>query len=184
MTAEIVLAAPASPAVSVVDRAGALLAEQSRYSDHTWYTLSGQAVSGEDAAQHLEAVRELLAARGWRRDWDSDSDGPADPGPIDESAPTRDLIRYLVKLAIRVLRHEYFEQPRGLVLSRAVHEVDADVSGVAGRCLDLVLRAETGAPAASYAAWSRRPGRTIEQVTELLTQAAEFARRYGPEVAA
>ncbi|MGW3954065.1 DUF6197 family protein [Streptomyces sp. NPDC004752] len=43
----------------------------------------------------------------------------------------------------------------------------------------LLVRAATGAPYAYYETWDAHPDRTADQVLQILTVAAEFARRYG-----
>ncbi|MCL3998178.1 DUF6197 family protein [Streptomyces lavenduligriseus] len=44
----------------------------------------------------------------------------------------------------------------------------------------LLVRAATGAPYAYYESWDAHPGRTVDQVLNVLVAAAAFARRYGP----
>ncbi|CAL9327253.1 DUF6197 family protein [Streptomyces sp. SudanB182_2057] len=44
----------------------------------------------------------------------------------------------------------------------------------------LLVRAATGAPYAYYESWDAHPGRTVDQVLNVLAAAAAFARRYGP----
>lgn len=169
-------------AVSVVDQAAKLLAD-SWQPERTWFAPSGLAVTGEEAAVHLEKTLALLESKGWRRDWGVD-EGPEDPGEVDESASVPAMLRHLVRMLTSVIRYEYFSGPEGLLLWQALERVDSDVERVAGSCMDLVLRARTGAPSASYYSWSKREGRTFGEVCDLLVTAAEFARRYGPTEAA
>lgn len=168
------------PAVSVVERAGELLAAEWR-PEHVWFAPSGLPVTGEETARHLEATLALLEKKGWRRDWGVE-DGPQDPGPVNEDASTRDLFRYLIKLGIRALRYEYFDQPAGLTLSQAANQAGPDTGMVSGRCMSLILRASTGASTAVADRWVAREDRTFDEVRELLRTAAAFARQYGPEM--
>ena len=137
MSAEIVTIVP-----SVIDSAGALMQKEYRPA-FMWSASSGLPVSGEEAARNLEAVRDLLDRKGWRRTWDTDG-GPEDPGEISDSASVPEMIRYLVRMLTAVIRYEYFSEPSGLELWQAMSRVDGDASSVSGRCMDLVLRARTG----------------------------------------
>lgn len=167
-------------AMSVIDRAGKILATEYQ-TDHVWFDGSGVPVTGEETARHLEATLALLEEQGWRRDWGID-DGPEDPGEIDESASVPAMLRHLIRMLTSVIRYEYFSGPEGLLLSQAADRVGSDVSRVSEACMELVLRARTGAPSASYRSWAGRADRTFDEVRDLLVEAAGFARRFGPEV--
>jgi hypothetical protein len=183
------LPAPVSgPMVSldVVSRAAEVWRDSYRYQpEELWFASSGLLVTGEEVVRHLNAAMVLLDRRGWRRDYGMDDDGPEDPGDVDESASMTDMVRYLVRLVTRIVRYEYFSESRALTFGLAMWQVDRDVEWVAARCLNLVLRARTGAPSANYSQWSGRAGRTLDEIRVLVAQASEFARAYGPkEVAA
>ncbi|MEU2724048.1 hypothetical protein [Streptomyces smyrnaeus] len=57
---------------------------------------------------------------------------------------------------------------------------DRDVRMVARQVLELLICARTGAAAAEPILWDLVPGRTVEQVLELLAEGEAYARRYGP----
>jgi len=182
VSAEIVAVTRAVPAApSVIDRAAELLLSGWQ-PERMWFAPSGLPVSGEEAARHLEAVLDLLERKGWQRELDTD-EGLDDPGDLDESAPVPHMLRHLIRMLTSVIRYEYFSAPAGLVLWQAMGRVGPDVKSVSGRCLDLVLRAHTGAPSANHGLWSGREGRTFDEVRDLLVTGAAFAREYGPGAA-
>jgi hypothetical protein len=76
----------------------------------------------------------------------------------------------------------------GLVtLVEALHEArrgprgGMDAWAVGVRCLELLLRARTGAAVVSVEAWEQRRGRVLGDVLELLATAARFAQGHGPQ---
>ncbi|MFH8410732.1 hypothetical protein ACH4FX_39065 [Streptomyces sp. NPDC018019] len=54
---------------------------------------------------------------------------------------------------------------------------------VVGAIIELLLRAEAGAPYADAWAWYLQPGLTADEAREMYHDVAAFARRYGPEAA-
>lgn len=147
---------------------------ESRLRPEIWRGSSGEMVPGVDVARHLEATRDLLEARGWTRVMRRDEDGP------DETSTVKALLLWLVGQAVGGLGPLTLWE--GLV---EVPEVDGDDDSrrVAVALLRAVLEARTGAKYASEDAWAGRRGRTWDEVRDLLDEAAEAARRHGPEAA-
>jgi hypothetical protein len=179
----------------LLEAAGDLLAKEAQFSTSEtrfWFGLSGLLFTGEEIAQALDAARERLEFDGWRRDraltsyeWvGEETKAPEEPA---ESASTGSLLRYLVRLvswAVKDSGREMVEMTEpGLTLEQAFDAMDHDSRRKAFDCMELVLRARSGAGFASAGAWAERHGRTWGEVRNLLLVTAEFARRYGPAVA-
>lgn len=146
--------------------------------DTFWTGPSGETVTGEAAARHLDATRELLERDGWVRSYDHSDQDVEMPA---EDASVKDMIRQL----FRVIRDAVASDKRR-TLGVAVFHVtssdgDDDTQQAAIRILDVILRARTGADFASHGAWASKLGRTWEEVADLLTEAATFARAHGPD---
>ncbi|MCQ8831802.1 DUF6197 family protein [Streptomyces malaysiensis] len=186
---------PALERAEVLEAAGELLAEEARFSTSPtrfWFGLSGTLFTGEEVAQVLDAARERLETEGWRRDraqtsyeWvGEEKEAPEEP---DESASTGSLLRYLVRLvswAVKDSGQELVAKTEpGLTLGQALGDMDRDSRRKALDCMELVLCAQSGTSYACADAWAERHGRTFDEVRGLLMVTAEFARRYGPEVA-
>lgn len=163
----------------------------------TWRGASGEFVTGADAAHHLEAALALLERDGWSRTLafttDADNEDKPESAPVnhlkgaDESWPVKKLLLALARTVSDHLDWEWTPaKPTPRTLSGAMHEVrrtedgDHDSWYVATSCVEAVLRLRTGAPTANLSAWSEKHGRTYADVRELLTEAAAFARKYGP----
>ncbi|PJE97156.1 hypothetical protein CUT44_14345 [Streptomyces carminius] len=156
-----------------------------------WRGRSGEVVPGADAAHHLEAVRSLLDKRGWSRtvgsgsDEEETEDGTHPLAGADESWTVKRLLLGLIRAVVE----EMSWTPAPPTLNGALDAVsrtadgDADTETVAGRCIEAVLRLRTGARYPSLIAWSGKRGRTYEEICEVLTEAAAFARTHGPAVA-
>jgi len=135
-----------------------------------WRGLSGEIVTGADAAHHLESVLALLDKRGWTRT-------SAEP-ELDESAGLRDVIKSLVRFLYGPVRGPLTVDEAMLLVP--AEDGDDDSRLAAKRCMESVLRMRTGATHADPGSWSERRGRTFEEVRGLLAEAAAFAREYGP----
>jgi hypothetical protein len=115
----------------------------------TWFSSSGEPVSGVEVANHMEAAARILSEDGWSPGW----------------------------------------RPPGLQLDQALAAAalggagTSDTRSVAAVLMEAVICSATGALGAHYLLWEDVAGRTGEQVVQLLTDAAAFAREYGPEVA-
>ncbi|MGY0062813.1 DUF6197 family protein [Streptomyces sp. LZ34] len=179
----------------LLEAAGDLLAKEAQFSASEarfWFGLSGLLFTGEEVAQVLDAARDRLESEGWRRDrartsyeWvGEEAEAPEEPA---ESASTGSLLRYLVRLvswAVKDSGRELVEKTEpGLTLEQAFDAMDHDSRRKAFDCMELVLRAQSGASFASAGTWGERHGRTWGEVRSLLVVTAEFARRYGPEAA-
>jgi hypothetical protein len=142
-----------------------------------WVGHSGELALGEDVAAHLEAALALLEKRGWSRTWDDpDPELPA----ADESMSVKAIL-----LALATFVRDLTVDRGPLTLSVAVSRVqgtvgDADTSTVADRVMDALLRAHTGAAFAAHSAWASKRARTWDDVRDLMTAAARFARAHGP----
>lgn len=157
-----------------------------------WTGPSGETITGEQTARHLEAAAALLDERGWSRTYalslESGTPEPKFPDFTDvESLTIKAIILRLLKFARDLYVHETsWTVSRSLTLSDALGEADDGVHGdgdtrrVAEDVLDVLLRASTGAESACCRRWSSKVGRTQEDVLELLAVGAMFARRYGP----
>jgi hypothetical protein len=142
-----------------------------------WTGYSGEPVTGEDVASHLDATLTLLEKRGWSRTY-------SDPDPelpeVDETASVKTLLIGLVRAA-----RDMCVDRGPLTLSDAMGRTqdtdgDQDTSAVADHVMDALLRARTGASFVSHGAWVSKRRRIWGEVRELLTAAAAFARTHGP----
>jgi hypothetical protein len=160
--------------ISTHDTAAKYAAEQTTF----WTGRSGEQVTGEQAARHIDATLALLERDGWVRNYRTDDPDIEIP---DETASVKTMIRQL----FRVLR-DVVGADRRCTLSVAVYNVasgdngDDDTWVVAERVLDVIMRARTGSTTACSSTWASKLGRTWEEVSELLVEAAKFARTYGP----
>lgn len=158
-----------------LDVAAKLAAE----SDTFWTGHSGEQATGEDTARHLDAVRELLERDGWvRHHGNDDPDVEFDDS---DSASVKNMLRQI----IRAIREFVGVDKRRTLWVALMHvaasdDGDDDTQLMAERSLDVILRARTGARFASHSAWASKLGRTWEEVSDLLADAARFARTHGP----
>ncbi|MGW7617390.1 DUF6197 family protein [Streptomyces antimycoticus] len=161
-------------AISTLDAAAEYAAEQQAF----WTGRSGEQVTGEETARHLDATLALLERDGWVRNYGNDDQDVEMPA---EDASVKTMLRQL----FHVIRDAIGTDKRH-TLSVAVYQVagsdngDDDTWVAAERVLDVIMRARTGARTASYSAWASKIGRTWEEVADLLAEAAKFARTYGP----
>lgn len=150
----------------------------------TWQGYSGETVTGDEVATFLDATRALLERK---KQWT----GGRTSGADDEGTPFDDITedtntRGMVRRFLAWLREEILDDQRIDSVWWAMATVvdspagDGDTRVVADRCLDLIIRARTGACSASVRAWEGRRGRTFADVVELLETAALFARLHGP----
>ncbi|MGC2997436.1 DUF6197 family protein [Streptomyces sp. G35A] len=139
-----------------------------------WVGYSGETITGAETADFLHDLQEVLEKRGWIRSFRDDD--PQVPEP-DESLSVKAMILTLWRYAREVL-----EQNRGpLTLGYARFEVnDQDVIWVVDRVLNALVAARTGTSSAQASAWASRRSRTWDDVRDLLTAAAAFARTHGP----
>lgn len=121
---------------------------------HLWVGPSGERVTGAEVGSHLGAAFMLLERDGWISV--RRSSGPVELGHTLSGALWR---------------------------VRTDGPGDADSWAASRRCLDLVLAARSESGSADFEAWSEKRGRSFAEVRNLLLVTAEFARRYGPEVA-
>lgn len=161
-----------------------------------WIGMSGETVTGEQVARHLEATAELLYKRGWSRTYalsiESGTPEPEFPSFDDvETLTIKAILLRLLKFARDLYVHENsWTATRSLTLSCALHEANDGVHGdsdtwyVAGHLLAALLKASNGGDLAQFAAWSSKIGRTQEEVLLLIDTGAAFARQYGPQARA
>lgn len=145
-----------------------------------WRGPSGEFVTGESTARHVEATAALLEREGWIRAYNSADAATTEAAPGDSST-LREMVRWLV----RVVRSEYETTPArtlGLALSAVSSSAsgDADTLSAAEAVISAVIRARTGARHVAISAWAGRLDRTWPQVRGLLADAADAARAYGP----
>lgn len=168
----------------------AKLAEKDR---RFWTGYSGETVTGEAVARHLEAAAALLTERGWSRTYDltieSSIPRPEFPAFDDvETLTLKAIILRLIKFARDLYVHETsYKVTRRLTLSDSLIEADngihgdADTRRAADHVLAALLKANSGADYVSLSSWVSKIGRTQEEVLLLIDTGAAFARRYGPE---
>lgn len=146
-----------------------------------WQGPSGELATGEQVARHLDATLSILSERGWVRvDGDQDPELPV----VDESTSSKGLLLGLLRWVRDMARDS---GPLTLLIAkgRAQDAVgDQDTRLVAGRVMDTLLRARTGALYVSHDAWAEKQGRTFDEVRDLLETAAAFARTHGPAATA
>ncbi|MBB1252918.1 hypothetical protein H3146_05990 [Streptomyces sp. OF3] len=146
-----------------------------------WRGRSGETVTGEDAAHHLEATLALLDKHGWTRATVTGEDAVDHLAGADETWKVKRLLLGLVRTVSDLIKDEDGPLTLGLALRRvAVDGGDDDTETVADRCITTILRLRTGARHPSLTAWAGRRGRTQSEIRDLLTEAAAFARKYGP----
>jgi hypothetical protein len=148
-----------------------------------WIGQSGEQVSGEAVARHLEAATVLLDKDGWVRTYDySKTWGTSATLAADESMTVKDMVRALLAF----VREESGDTEPHRTLLTALRHVgegahgDSDTAAIASDVLDLVVRAHTGCDTARATVWSERLHRTHADITALLMAGARFARAYGP----
>jgi len=167
------------PTSQTTDEALPAVAELAEYPNF-WTGPSGEQVTGEQVARHLEATAALLDKHGWVRGYD-DTQDPELPTVDDDTATVKDMLRQLIRLV-----RELLSEDSRLTLNSALYRAnngrdgDGDTERAADRVLDSILRARTGARSASSYTWAGKVGRTYEEVAELIVTGAAFARRYGP----
>jgi hypothetical protein len=146
-----------------------------------WNGPSGEPATGEQIARHVDAVLAILSERGWAR-----VHGDPDPEPpgVDESMSSKGLLLGFLRWVLDMARDS-----GPLTLAIAMLRVqdavgDQDTYSAAGRVMDALLRARTGALYVSHTAWAGKQGRTFDEVRDLLETAAVFARTHGPAATA
>ncbi|UNZ20604.1 hypothetical protein [Streptomyces sp. 891-h] len=100
-------------------------------------------------------------------------------GSSGELVPARRLADGLAQASATFRRDGWMPGEFGLW---EVLDGDRDVRMVARQVLELLICARTGASAADPILWDLVPGRTIEQVLNLLAEGEAYARHYGPAV--
>lgn len=151
-----------------------------------WTGCSGERMTGEEVARHLESALAILDRGGWDRTFqytdEIDAAKGLDKVLDDDSLSVKGIVKGLLRL-VRDLLHEGPDRTLSGAMWRAreANLGDRDTGWVAGRCMDAVLSARSGSKRANYRPWSERVGRTQAEVMDLLTTAAAFARRYGPQ---
>lgn len=138
-----------------------------------WTGYSGETITGQEAADFLDATRQVLENTGWTRSYvDDDPEMP----DLDESMSVKAMLITLWRYA-----RQAFGRPGALTLFSAMLRVDNDdARTIARRVLDALVTAHTGTPTAQSSAWAERTTRTWEEVQGLLTAGADFARIHGP----
>lgn len=186
------LAPRPATATALLETAAKLAEQDGRF----WIGMSGETVTGEQAARHIETAAALLNERGWSRthelNIESSIPRPEFPDFDDiEKLTIKTIILRLLKFARELYVHENsWTATRSLTLSCALHEAndgihgDSDTWYVAGNLLAALLKASNGGDYAQFASWSSKIGRTQEEVLLLLDTGAAFARQYGPEARA
>lgn len=171
-----------------VATAAGLLAETHRYRpDEAWRGPSGLPVTGAEIATFLGTVVELLdREKSWTGGRDATDDTDNESNPLDGVDDTK--LMDMVRAVFRWLREE-LRNPGPTPVDTAwlaMHRIadskagDNDTRSVAERCVDMILRARTGASTTSLQAWEQRAGRSLDDVRDLLETAAVFAHEYGP----
>lgn len=142
-----------------------------------WTGYSGEQATGVQTARHLDATLALLTTRGWSRNSnDSDPEVPR----VNESMSTKTMLQSLFRW-LRDMDADSGPLTLLTALLRAQRtDGDSDTHVVAGRVMNMLLRARTGASTASYLSWEDKQGRTFAEVRDLLETAAAFARTHGP----
>ena len=143
-----------------------------------WTGRSGEPAPGELVARHLEAVLALLEKRGWTPVRRSDETTAGLPDPDDDALSVKAMVRGLLR-AVR----DNFTDSGPVTFAGAWYRVDGgdnDARTVADRLLDEMVRARTGHRSAFADAWISKNGRTFDEVRDLLSTAAAFAREHGP----
>jgi hypothetical protein len=171
---------PAATTVTVWQNALNTAAEKLDDAETLWVGRSGEQVTGEAAARHLEATAALLEKDGWVRHY-TDDESDIDL-PDDESMSVKDMVRQLYRVVRELVgpgdpRRTLFTALRDAAESA---ESDSDTIAVASQCLDRIVRARTGTDWAYCSSWAERTGRTWTEVAEVLATGAAFARTYGP----
>lgn len=161
-----------------IDQAAKIVAD-SYDPDATWRGLSGEGVSGEDAARHLEAALAMVQRHGWDT---TRSGGDAEPDldGVDESSPVAMLRAVLRWLRQQTQPGRVTEVWHALLAVAETPDGDGDTYSVSDRCVDLVLRARLGVRHVDLQPWECRRGRTWDEVVDLVETAAAFAREHGP----
>lgn len=175
-------------------------------SERTWRGTSGVLYSGEVLARHLEAARDLLAAKGWAPVREEGrcqlvkvgEDGARTPvdghgimgrhldglEAIDDTTSIRSMLVMAIKAVVSWARLEYGTEIDIVygrhTLFQALNPGSGDLGWVAGRVVDAVLAARLGATSANCHLWSESPGVTAGDVLDLLTVSAAVARANGP----
>lgn len=160
-----------------VTAAAQIAAAEARF----WQGPSGELATGEQVGRHLDATLAILSERGWARvHGDPDPELPA----VDESMSTKALLQGLFRW-VRDMARDSGPLTLLITMMRAQDAVgDQDTYAAAGRVMDTLLRARTGALYVSHTAWAGKQGRTFDEVRALLETAAAFARTNGPAMTA
>lgn len=149
--------------------------EETQRSTNFWVGPSGETISGAETADYLDTLRELLEKRGWVRS--EQHDDPQAP-ELDESQSVKTMLLTLWRYARDLLGPD--SGPHTLFGGRVAVDDGADADSVAFRVLDALVAGLTGVRTAQATAWAGRKGRTWDEVRDLLTAAADFARTHGP----
>jgi len=143
-----------------------------------WQGQSGEQVTGEQVAHHLEATIAFLERVGWERVYSTGAENEL--GDVDDSMTVKDMLRTLIGW----IRTEDAPSPRNLPMALShianTDDGDSDTYSVGNRLCDVVVRARTNSPYANATAWASKLGRTWPEVRGLLVEAAGVARTYGP----
>lgn len=137
-----------------------------------WVGPSGEGVTGESVARHVEAASELLATDGWARSYNAAALTQAPEAP-----PADATLHTMVRWVIDVIRDESCAQPAPRTVDTAMHAVadtgagDPDTASVGRRLMGIVLTARSGNHA-DVTAWVGRLGRTLPEVQQLLADTA------------
>ena len=116
-----------------------------------WTGMSGEPVSGDAVAHHLDAALAILDKRGWTRTW---RDEPANlPDADDESLSVKDMLRQLLRTVRDSLVDSGPVTAESAVYRAQRDAGDVDTWHVASRVLDEMVRARTGYPTAMFQPW-------------------------------
>lgn len=143
-----------------------------------WTGWSGEQAPGELVAEHLETTLALLEKRGWVPVRRSDGTAAGLPDPDDDTLSLKAMVRGLLR-AVR----DSLTDAGPVTFADAWFRVDGsdnDARTVADRLLDEMVRAHTGHRSAFADSWISKNGRTFDEVRDLLSTAAAFARAHGP----
>ncbi|KAF0646311.1 MULTISPECIES: hypothetical protein [Streptomyces] len=146
----------------------------------TWTGHSGEQVTGEQTASHLDTVAALLTQHGWAAPHTTPSASSSIDIPDDESMTVKDMLRTLLRFARHLTEPGDPRLTFTDAMCKATATSDCDTRDVAGRVLNAILRARTGARFPHCHAWASRADRTWDDITGLLATGAHLARQHGP----
>lgn len=144
-----------------------------------WVGQSGEPVTGEAVARHVEAASELLARDGFARSYNAAFAQEAQTPPADSTM--RAMLRWLIDF----VREETGPRSAPRTVDLAMNAAsdagagDSDTALVGRHLMSIVLTARCG-NRSDVLAWAGRLGRTLPEVQQMLADTATAAREHGP----